>query len=44
MTIYQYQQLAGGATQQVHMLDEMPVDLKAAMIEGLERDLHEDGE
>lgn len=44
MSMDQYQQLAKGATQQVHMLDEMPDDLKALMIEGLERDMNQDGE
>lgn len=44
MSMDQYQQLAKGATQQVHMLDEMPGDLKALMIEGLERDLNQDAE
>ena len=39
MSMDQYQQLARGATQRAHMLDEMPVDLKTLMIEGLERDL-----
>ena len=39
MSMDQYQQLARGATQQAHMLDEMPEDLKSLMIEGLERDL-----
>jgi len=44
MSMDQYQQLARGATQQVHMLDEMPDDLKALMIEGLEQDMNQDGE
>ena len=44
MSLDQYQQLAKGATQQVHLLDEMPDDLKALMIEGLERDMNQDGE
>ena len=44
MSMDQYQQLAKGATQQAHMLDEMPDDLKALMIEGLERDMNQDGE
>jgi prevent-host-death family protein len=44
MSMDQYQQLAKGATQQVHMLDEMPDDLKALMIEGLERDMNQDAE
>ena len=44
MSMDQYQQLAKGATQQVHLLDEMPDDLKALMIEGLERDMNQDGE
>jgi hypothetical protein len=39
MSMDQYQQLARGATQQAHIVDEMPEDLKALMIEGLERDL-----
>lgn len=44
MSMDQYQQLAKGATQQVHMLDEMPDDLRALMIEGLERDMNQDVE
>ncbi|GAB1477617.1 type II toxin-antitoxin system Phd/YefM family antitoxin [Paracoccaceae bacterium] len=44
MSMDQYQQLAKGATQQVHLLDEMPDDLKALMIEGLERDMNQDAE
>ncbi|MBL4929485.1 type II toxin-antitoxin system prevent-host-death family antitoxin [Fuscibacter oryzae] len=44
MSMDQYQQLAKGATQQVHMLDEMPDGLKALMIEGLERDMNQDAE
>ena len=44
MSMDQYQQLAKGATQQVHMLDEMSDDLKALMIEGLERDMNQDAE
>ena len=44
MSMDQYQQLARGATQQVHLLDEMPEDLKTLMIEGLERDLDQDRE
>ncbi len=44
MSMDQYQQLAKGATQQAHMLDEMPDDLKALMIEGLERDMNQDAE
>lgn len=43
MSMDQYQQLARGATQQVHLLDEMPEDLRALMIQGLERDLEADG-
>lgn len=43
MSIDQYHQLARGATQQVHLLDEMPADLKALMIDGLARDLTPDG-
>lgn len=43
MSMDQYQQLARGATQQVHTIDDMPGDLKALMIEGLERDLDADG-
>ena len=39
MSMDQYQHLTRGATQQAHMVDEMPEDLKALMIEGLERDL-----
>lgn len=44
MSMDQYQQLAKGATQQVHILDDMPDDLKALMIEGLERDMNQDAE
>lgn len=44
MSMDQYQQLAKGATQQVHMLNEMPDDLRALMIEGLERDMNQDVE
>jgi prevent-host-death family protein len=44
MSMDQYQQLAKGATQQVHMLDEMSDDLKTLMIEGLERDMNQDAE
>ena len=43
MSIDQYHQLARGATQQVHSLDEMPGDLKDLMIDGLARDLTPDG-
>ncbi|OWJ71746.1 type II toxin-antitoxin system prevent-host-death family antitoxin [Haematobacter missouriensis] len=39
MSMDQYQKLAGEASQQAHLLDEMPLDLKALMIAGLERDL-----
>jgi len=39
MSMDQYQSLTRGATQQAHMIDEMPEDLKTLMIEGLERDL-----
>jgi hypothetical protein len=39
MSMDQYQQLARGVTQQAYMIDGMPEDLKALMIEGLERDL-----
>lgn len=39
MSMDQYRHLTRGATQQAHMVDEMPEDLKALMIEGLERDL-----
>lgn len=38
MSMDQYQKLTQGPIQQAHMLDEMPDDLKALMIEGLERD------
>ncbi len=44
MSMDQYQQLARGGTQQVHMLDEMADDLRTLMIEGLERDLKPDEE
>lgn len=44
MSMDQYQQLAKGATRQVHLLDEMPDGLKALMIEGLERDMNQDAE
>jgi len=39
MSMDQYQQLARGATQQAHMIDGMPEDLKTLMIEGPDRDL-----
>jgi len=39
MSMDQYQSLTRGTTQQAHMIDEMPEDLKALMIEELERDL-----
>lgn len=44
MSMDQYQQLARGATQQAHLLEDMPDDLKALMVEGLERDIGQDGE
>ncbi len=44
MSMDHYQQLARGGTQQVHILDDMADDLKALMIEGLERDLKPDAE
>ena len=44
MSMDQYQQLARGATQQVHLLEDMADDLKALMVEGLERDIGQDGE
>jgi prevent-host-death family protein len=44
MSMDQYRLLARGVTQQVHMIDEMPDELKALMIEGLERDTQQDGE
>lgn len=44
MSMDQYQHLARGATQQVHLLEDMPDDLKALMVEGLERDIGQDGE
>ncbi len=37
MSMDQYRKLTQGATQQAHRLDEMPDDLKALMIGGLER-------
>lgn len=43
MSMDQYQKLAGEASQQAHKLDEMPLDLKALMIAGLERDLGAEG-
>jgi prevent-host-death family protein len=39
MSMDQFQQLTGGTTQQAHMIDKMPEDMKALMIEWLERDL-----
>lgn len=36
----QHQQLARGGTRQFHVPDGMTDDLRALMIEGLERDLH----
>jgi prevent-host-death family protein len=44
MSMDDYQKLSRGASQQVHLIDEMPEDLKALMIEGLERDLEQDAE
>ena len=44
MSIDQYHQLARGSSQQVHLIDEMPADLKALMIDGLAHDLNPDGE
>ncbi|WP_140846757.1 type II toxin-antitoxin system prevent-host-death family antitoxin [Paracoccus sp. FO-3] len=44
MSMDQYRKLTQGPTQQVHMLDEMPDDLRALMIEGLERDTAADVE
>ena len=44
MSMDQYQALARGSAQQVHMTEEMPQDLKALMIEGLERDLDQHGD
>lgn len=44
MSMDQYQSLARGSTQQAHMIDEMPEDLKALMIAGLERDPSQDAE
>ena len=44
MSIDQYHQLARGASQQVHLIEEMPSDLKALMVDGLTRDLNADGE
>lgn len=44
MSMDQYQQLARRATQQVHLIYEMPDDLKALMIAGLDQDLNPDCE
>ena len=44
MSIDQYHQLARGFSQQVHLIDEMPADLKSLMIDGLAHDLNPDGE
>ena len=44
MSMDQYKKLAGEAAQRSYMLDEMPADLKALMIAGLERDIEEDRE
>jgi prevent-host-death family protein len=44
MSMDQYRQLAHGATQQAHMVEELPDDLKALLVEGLERDLDQDGD
>ncbi len=43
MSMDHSQQLARGAPQQAHMIDERPGDLRALMIEGLERGLDADG-
>lgn len=40
MSVERYERMTGeGGTQQSHTLDDMPRDLKAAMIAALERDL-----
>jgi prevent-host-death family protein len=44
MSMEQYRLLERGSPQQAHMIDELPDDLRALMIEGLERDLDRDGE
>ncbi|KAF0116341.1 MAG: hypothetical protein FD150_511 [Rhodobacteraceae bacterium] len=44
MSVDQYRQLVRGATQEVHMIDELPEDLRALLVEGLERDLNKDGD
>lgn len=38
MSTEEHREHVRGTTQQVHMIDEMPEDLKALMIDGLERD------
>ena len=44
MSMDQYRQMAKGVTQQAYMIDELPEDVKALMVEGLERDLDRDGD
>lgn len=39
MSMEQYMQLTQGSSQQVYMVDDMPEDLRALMLEGLERDV-----
>lgn len=41
MSMDQYQKLSRETSQQVYMINEMPEDLKALMVEGLKRDLME---
>lgn len=43
MSMEQYRLLERGSPQQVHLIDHLPEDLRALMIEGLERDLDTDG-
>jgi prevent-host-death family protein len=44
MSMDQYRKLERGATQQVHMVEDLPDDLKALLVEGLERDLDQNGD
>ena len=42
MSIDKYHAFVGQTRQQAHMIEELPQDLKAMMIEGLEKDLEQD--
>lgn len=43
MSMEQYRRMERGSSQQVHLIDELPDDLRNLMIEGLERDQDADG-